>query len=204
MSEMTREHDDLTGQPSPYSGSSRLDMRGASTADGIGPLLCERSDVRALAGRGNVLREARDPRGLLRVHLTHGATLPTYGSKGAAAFDLYAPSDMRAEFIDRGSRRFIDTGVSMAIPDGLWGHVLGRSGLARKNGIDVLGGVIDSDYRGTIGVTLLNTGDDGLWVRPGERIAQMVILPCERVTFYEVDALDGTERGANGFGSTGR
>ena len=140
----------------------------------------------------------------LRITLGPGAIAPTYGSDGAAGLDLYVPSNLGAATrVDPGEREFIDTRVSLAIPAGYWGHVLGRSGLARKSGVVILGGVIDCDYRGSIGIVLLNSGDEPLVIEPGMRLAQIVIAPCAKVAVAVVDSLDETVRGAAGFGSTG-
>lgn len=140
----------------------------------------------------------------LRITLGPGAIAPTYGSDGAAGLDLYVP-DFDAVFrVAPGGRMFVDTRVSLAIPVGYWGHVLGRSGLARKSGVAILGGVIDSDYRGSIGIVLLNSGDEPLVIEPGMRLAQLVVAPCARVAVSVVESLDETVRAASGFGSTGR
>lgn len=91
----------------------------------------------------------------------------------------------------------------MSIPAGYYGRVAGRSGLAIQ-GIDVLGGVVDHGYTGLIKAILLNTSHDNLQINPGDRIAQIVIEACQEVTFTIVDHLDDTDRGAGGFGSTGK
>lgn len=133
--------------------------------------------------------------------LTPSAKPPTRAKPGDAAYDLYANENA---IIYRGARVVIKTGVSMAIPDGYYGQILGRSGLAAKSGIAVLGGVIDSSYRGDVSVILLNTDmESTIQIKPGERIAQLVILKCEDATFSVVDQLPTTERGDKGFGSTG-
>lgn len=132
--------------------------------------------------------------------LSASAKAPVKAKVGDAAYDLYA--DAYAE-IYPGRRALVATGVSMAIPDGYYGRMAGRSGLAAKHGIDVIGGVIDSSYRGDLGVILINLGVDTFMVRPGDRIAQLVIERCYDATFGIVDELPASERGATGYGSSG-
>ncbi|MEL7130786.1 MAG: dUTP diphosphatase [Pseudomonadota bacterium] len=133
--------------------------------------------------------------------------LPAYATEGAAGADL------RANFPDRAGitlapteRALIPTGLAMAIPPGFEVQVRPRSGLALKHGIALVNspGTIDSDYRGAVGVIILNTSDQPFEVTHGMRIAQMVLAPVLRATFEAVQTLDDTTRGANGFGSTGR
>lgn len=102
-------------------------------------------------------------------------------------------------------RRVVPTGIYVSIPNGYEGQVRPRSGLAAKKGITVLNapGTIDADYRGEIGVILVNLSDTSFRINPGERIAQLVFAKCERAEFVEVDELDETVRGEGGFGSTG-
>lgn len=97
----------------------------------------------------------------------------------------------------------ISTGVSFAIPKGYVGLIWPRSGLALKKGVDVLAGVIDSGYRGEIGVVLLNTGYDDVVIREGEKVAQILIQPVESVGILEVESLDESVRGEKNFGSSG-
>ena len=103
-------------------------------------------------------------------------------------------------------RALIPTGISIALPEGTEAQVRPRSGLAAKHGITVLNapGTIDADYRGEIKVILVNLSNDPFVINPGERIAQMVVARYEKVVWEEVEALDDTERGEGGFGSTGR
>ena len=103
-------------------------------------------------------------------------------------------------------RAMIPTGLFIALPDGTEAQVRPRSGLAAKHGISVLNspGTIDADYRGEIGVILVNLSNEPFVINPGERIAQMVVAKYEKVEWSEVEVLDETERGAGGFGSTGR
>lgn len=102
-------------------------------------------------------------------------------------------------------RRLVPTGLKLAIPDGYEGQVRPRSGLAIRHGIGMVNspGTIDSDYRGEIGVILVNLGSDAVRFKKGDRIAQLVICPVSRAKLTQVDSLEGTLRGAGGFGSTG-
>ena len=95
------------------------------------------------------------------------------------------------------------TGISISIPRGYYGRVAPRSGLALRDGIDVLAGVIDAGYRGEVGVILINFGDKSFAFRKGDRIAQLIIEKCHEVEWQEVDELNGTARGDDGFGSSG-
>jgi dUTP pyrophosphatase len=133
--------------------------------------------------------------------LTPAATVPTKGSEEAAGFDLYASEN---SFILSGRRKIISTGISVKIPKGYYGRMAPRSGLAAKNGIDVLAGVIDSDYRGELKVILYNTEYKTFQVHAGDRIAQLIIEKIAHPVIEEVNELDRTERGAGGFGSTGQ
>lgn len=128
------------------------------------------------------------------------AYAPTQAKRGDAGYDLRAPYD---DILEPGERKVIDTGLSFAIPEGYYGRIAPRSGLAAKMGIDVLGGVVDSSYRGKVGVILLNTGSSALAISKGDRIAQLIIEACHTATFVPVDYLDASDRGAGGFGSTG-
>ena len=108
-------------------------------------------------------------------------------------------------FIGPGERLNLPTGVSMSLPAGYAGLVCPRSGLAVKHGLTVLNspGIIDAGYRGQIRVPLINLGDIEIQIHPGDRIAQLLIVAVEKADFYETDALGESDRGANGFGSTG-
>ena len=133
--------------------------------------------------------------------LSGSAMLPTQGTKFAAGYDLYAAEDA---IIFCGTRKLIKTNISIAITPGYYGRIAPRSGLAYKNGIDVLAGVIDCDYRGDIGVILYNTDKDiDFIVNKGDRIAQIIFETCYSVNFNETDTLDNTVRENGGFGSTG-
>lgn len=127
---------------------------------------------------------------------------PSYGTSGASGLDLYSTQTI---VLAPGERRLIPTGVSMAIPEGFEGQVRSRSGLTYKRGLVVANGIgtIDSDYRGDIGVILLNIDDKPQRVEAGERIAQLVIARYERVELENVLILSDTYRGTGGYGSTG-
>lgn len=136
-----------------------------------------------------------------------GLELPFYATDGAAGMDLLAAiDDDQTITLAPGKRDFIATGLSMALPNQYEAQIRPRSGLAAKNGVTVLNtpGTIDSDYRGEIKVILINLGDTDFEIRRGDRIAQMVIAPVTQAQLVEVDALDETQRGAGGFGSTGK
>jgi dUTP pyrophosphatase len=132
-----------------------------------------------------------------------GLPLPSYASGGAAGLDVVAAEDLT---LAPGGRHAVATGFAVAIPEGYEVQVRPRSGLALKHGITCLNtpGTIDSDYRGEVKVILANLGAEPFEVRRGERIAQLVPAAVQRASFREVDDLDSTERGAGGFGSTGR
>ena len=132
------------------------------------------------------------------------AQLPTRGSAYAAGYDLYACLD-KAVTIAAGETVKVGTGLSIAIPEGYFGAIFARSGLAAKEGLRPANcvGVADSDYRGEYIVALHNDSSVTRTVTPNERIAQLVIMPFLSVTFEESSSLDETERGAGGFGHTG-
>ena len=139
---------------------------------------------------------------ILKLH--QNARIPTYGSADAAGADLYACID-EAVTIQPSQTVLIPTGLSMEIEQGFAGFIYARSGLATKRGLAPANkvGVIDSDYRGQVMVSLHNHTDRPQTVEPGERVAQMVFAPVYQAQFCEVDALQDTERGTGGFGSTG-
>lgn len=130
--------------------------------------------------------------------------LPRYETTGAAGMDLLAAvtSDV---VLQPGARAIVPTGLQMAIPAGFEVQVRPRSGLAAKNGVTVLNspGTIDSDYRGEVGVILINLGQEPFTITRGSRIAQMVIASVTQGSLVEAETLDATARGAGGFGSTG-
>ncbi|MDK2926601.1 MAG: dUTP pyrophosphatase [Bacillota bacterium] len=141
------------------------------------------------------------------VRLPHGAglPLPQYMSPGAAGADLYAALAAPLT-IPPGGRALVPTGLALALPPGWEAQVRPRSGLAWRHGVTVLNspGTIDSDYRGEVQVILVNLGTEPFVVQRGERIAQLVVSPAVQVCFAEVEELPPTERGAGGFGHTGR
>lgn len=132
--------------------------------------------------------------------------LPAYATPGAAGLDLCAavPADDPL-ILPPGERALIPTGLAMALPPGYEAQVRPRSGLALKHGVTVLNspGTIDCDYRGEVGVVLVNTGNEPFTIARGERIAQIVIAAVTQAHPVEVTDLPGTDRGAGGFGSTG-
>ncbi len=133
--------------------------------------------------------------------LSDKATIPTQGSSEAAGYDLYAAED---NVVYSMSRTLIKTNISMSIPEGYYGRIAPRSGLAFKHGIDVLAGVIDSDYRGDIGVILFNTSTNSEFkIKAGDRIAQIIIEKCHNVHWDIENDLSNTDRKEKGFGSTG-
>jgi dUTP pyrophosphatase len=133
--------------------------------------------------------------------------LPTYQTKGAAGADLCAnfPDSDHVETLAPGARILVPTGLTMAIPEGLEVQIRPRSGLALKHGVTLLNtpGTIDCDYRGPVGVIMVNLSDAPFDITHGMRIAQMVVAPVIQAQFKLVGQLDDTTRGAGGFGSTG-
>ena len=131
--------------------------------------------------------------------------LPKYMTAHSAGMDLYADIDEAID-VQPMSRVLVDTGISIALPDGFEAQIRPRSGLAIKHGISLVNspGTIDADYRGEIKVILINLGNESFKIERGERIAQMVIHKVSRVEWDEVDSHDETERGEGGFGHTGR
>lgn len=137
--------------------------------------------------------------------LREGAVLPRRGSEYAAGYDLFACLSAPV-VIAPHTVGMVGTGLSVAVPEGFFGAVFARSGLASKQGLRPANcvGVCDSDYRGEYTVALYNDSDLPREVVNGDRIAQLVILPFMAAEFEEADVLDDTARGAGGFGSTGR
>ncbi|MBL4916021.1 dUTP diphosphatase [Szabonella alba] len=139
-----------------------------------------------------------------------GLPLPRYETAGAAGADIRAnlPADLRESGITLApmERRICPTGLRVAIPDGYEMQIRPRSGLALKHGITLPNtpGTIDSDYRGPLGVALVNLGAEPYVIHHGDRIAQMIVAPVVQVRFQIVTELDETARGTGGFGSTGR
>ncbi|MDB5416464.1 MAG: deoxyuridine 5-triphosphate nucleotidohydrolase [Rubritepida sp.] len=138
-----------------------------------------------------------------RMPNAEGLPLPTYATDGAAGMDLLAAEAMT---IPPGGRALVPTGLCIALPIGFEMQVRPRSGLALKHGITVPNapGTVDEDYRGEVGVILLNTGTEPFVIARGDRIAQAVFAPVTRASWEEVVVLPETQRGNGGFGSTGR
>ena len=135
-----------------------------------------------------------------------GLPLPNYQSPGAAGMDLLAAlPEVEPLTLAPGARALVPTGLTIALPEGFEAQVRPRSGLALKHGVTVLNspGTIDADYRGEVGVILLNTGQDPFTIARGERIAQLVVQRYAQANWVEVENLDDTSRGTGGFGSTG-
>ena len=137
--------------------------------------------------------------------LSHNAKLPTYGSMEAAGADLYACLT-ESVTIRPGETAWISTGIALEVPKGCAGLIYARSGMATKRGLAPANkvGVIDSDYRGEVKVVLLNHSDTMQTIEPGERIAQLVITPVLTPPYEETEDLSDTDRGIDGFGSTGK
>jgi dUTP pyrophosphatase len=131
--------------------------------------------------------------------------LPAYQTPGSAGLDLCAAL-AEAVRVAPGERRLIPTGLILEIPEGHEGQVRPRSGLALKHGISIVNspGTIDSDFRGEVGIVLINHGSEPFVVEPLSRIAQLVLAKVEQLEIEEADALTSTTRGAGGYGSTGR
>lgn len=139
--------------------------------------------------------------------LPHGSDLPLpgYATSGSAGLDLHA-AVTDSQHLAPGERAIVPSGISIALPEGYEAQVRPRSGLAAKHGVTCLNspGTIDADYRGEIGVILINHGAEPFEIRRGDRIAQMVIAPVTMAALVEVEDLPETSRGDGGFGSTGR
>jgi dUTP pyrophosphatase len=145
-----------------------------------------------------------------RVHIQklphgEGLDLPFYATSHAAGADIRA-AIKEDVVIEAGEHALIKTGFAMALPDNYEAQIRPRSGLALKHGISVLNtpGTIDADYRGEVGVILVNHGSEPFTVQRGDRIAQMIIAPFVQADFQQVSELSETERGAGGFGSSGK
>ncbi|WP_105036637.1 dUTP diphosphatase [Cryobacterium aureum] len=135
--------------------------------------------------------------------LIQASILPNYAHPGDAGADLHAAE---ALVLGPGTRALVATGVSIALPDGFAAFVVPRSGLAIKHGITIVNapGTVDAGYRGEIKVALLNTDlNESFTIAVGDRIAQLIVMPVARATFIAVGKLPGSQRGENGFGSTG-
>lgn len=128
------------------------------------------------------------------------AQVPTKANNNDAGFDLYSTVDV---IIEPKQRKTVNTGIALQMPDNLAGLIWPRSGLSVKQGIDVLAGVVDSGYRGEIMVCLYNTSDNDVIIRTGDRIAQMIFQEVPHVIMTAHESLGSSQRGSNGFGSTG-
>ena len=126
--------------------------------------------------------------------------LPSYIHKGDAAIDLRSSEEF---VLKKKMQKVVKTGIKVAIPEGYAGLIWDRSGLAAKNSLHVLAGVVDSGYRGEIGVVIINLGEEDFKIEKNMRIAQMIIQPVANANITEVDELDETHRNEKGFGSSG-
>ncbi|HYF53057.1 MAG TPA: dUTP diphosphatase [Salinarimonas sp.] len=143
---------------------------------------------------------------VLRLPHAGDLPLPHYVTAGAAGLDLLAAvPENRSLVLEKSARALVPTGLVLHLPSHYEAQVRPRSGLALRHGVTVLNapGTIDADYRGEVGVLLINLGEEPFTVTRGMRIAQLVVAPVAQVALLEVDNLPGTERGAAGFGSTG-
>ncbi len=137
----------------------------------------------------------------MKVVLDEGAYLPEKAHRADAGYDLRTPKRV---VLRRHDRICIDTGVHIAIPDGWYGQLFSKSGLNVKHDIVSLGGTVDSGFTGSIVVKLYNLGEEDHVFEAGDKIVQIVFMPCGNFCMTQVDELEETERGDNGFGSTGK
>jgi dUTP pyrophosphatase len=143
---------------------------------------------------------------LMRLGHADGLPLPAYQTAHAAGADLLAAlPDGEPHVLEPGARALIPTGIAIALPESFEAQVRPRSGLALRHGVTVLNapGTIDADYRGEVQVLLINLGAEPFFIRRGDRIAQLVVSRVARVDWIEAVSLDETQRGPDGFGSTG-
>jgi dUTP pyrophosphatase len=137
----------------------------------------------------------------LRIKKLHeDAIIPTRTSPGSVGYDLYSMEDL---IVPPMERAFISTGVCASLPPGVYGRIAPRSGLTLKHGIQTGAGVIDPDFTGELKVILFNHGSEPFAIKKGNRIAQMILERCETPLIEEVEELNKTQRGDNGFGSSG-
>ena len=141
----------------------------------------------------------------LKIRRLRDVQLPAFQTQGSAGMDLRAALDSPIH-LNSGERKLIPTGLAVEIPPGFEGQVRPRSGLALRYGLSILNspGTIDSDYRGEIGVIVINLGRDKVSINSGDRIAQLIISPVVQVDIIEVDEIKDTKRGRGGFGHTGK
>lgn len=135
------------------------------------------------------------------MRLVDTAQMPDKATKGSAGYDLFASEETTVPARDQG---LVGTGLSMTFPDGTYGRIAPRSGLAFRHGIDVGAGVIDSDYTGSVGVVLFNHSDKDFDIKVGDRIAQIILTKYVSAPVVEVKDVENTQRGSGGFGSTGK
>ncbi len=146
----------------------------------------------------------RDPVTVRVKRLREGISLPRYMTPLAAGLDLAAAIDAELR-LEPMERALVPTGIAISLPEGYEAQIRPRSGLADRLGLTLLNtpGTVDADYRGEIRVILINLGGEPATIRPGDRIAQMVVARVSRISWVEVDDLDDTQRGSGGFGHTG-
>lgn len=137
----------------------------------------------------------------IKAKLEDFARIPTKATQYSAGLDLYSNVNTT---IAVGDRQLLSTGLSMEIPNGFYGMVVGRSGNTIKRGMVVPVGIIDADYRGNIGVMAFNQSGEDIEIKVGDRIGQLIIMPIPDIEFEEVKELSGSDRGVGGYGSTGR
>jgi dUTP pyrophosphatase len=134
--------------------------------------------------------------------LNTAGKIPSKNSEAEAGYDLYCSED---QFIKPMERSLIKTGIAMAIPFGYYGHISDRSGMALKKGAHCLGKIVDSSYRGELGVIILNTDMyETIKIQKGDRMAQIIFKKYENVSFTETDLLEESQRADSGYGSSGR
>ena len=131
---------------------------------------------------------------------TGESKIPTRANESDAGYDLYST---QKGVVPAKGRKVVKTGIAIGIPPGYYGRVAPRSGLAVKFGIDVLAGVVDSGYRGEVGVVLQNLSDNAFNYKEGERVAQLILEQCNTIEWVKVNELDDSQRSDGGFGSTG-
>ena len=132
--------------------------------------------------------------------IEESAIIPTRATDSDAGYDLYSTND---GVVPARGRKVVSTGIAIAIPPGYYGRVAPRSGLAVKRGIDVLAGVVDSGYRGGVGVVLQNLSDEDFPFKKGDRVAQLILEQCNTIGWVELEELEDSTRSDGGFGSTG-
>ena len=133
--------------------------------------------------------------------LIESTMIPARANKTDAGYDLWSVESYTLKPLER---KLFKTGICVEIPEGYYGRIAPRSGLAYKHGLDTLAGVIDSSYRGEIGVILINLGDKDVYITHGDRIAQLIIETCHHPNMIQVEYLNDSSRAEKGFGSTGK